>query len=79
MLASMLDQISNAEELGIRAVQLSAETIRAVGDIIKAVRRGEFSMVFVTVEFTSMANGTWKSLVSEDKQGRLPNFSDKLR
>jgi len=26
-----------------------------------------------------MANAAWKSLVSEDKQGKLPNFSRKLR
>jgi superfamily II DNA helicase RecQ len=79
LLALMSDQVRSAEEQGIRAVNLCAETIRADGEIIKAVRCGEFSMVFVTAEFTSMANGAWKSLVSEDKHGRLPNFSSKLR
>ena len=79
LLALMSDQVRSAEELGVRAVHLCAETIRADGEIIKAVRRGEFSMVFVTAEFTSMANGAWKSLVPEDKQGKLPNFLSKLQ
>jgi ATP-dependent DNA helicase RecQ len=79
LLALMADQVRSAEKLGIRAVHLCAETIRADAEIINAVRRGEFSMVFVTAEFTSMANHSWKLLVSEDKKGRLPNFSSKLQ
>jgi len=79
LLALMSDQVRSAEELEVRAVHLCAETIMADGEIIKAVRCGEFSMVFMTAEFTSMANGAWKSLVSEDKQGKLPNFSSKLQ
>ena len=48
LLASMSDQVRSAEELGVRAVHLCAETIRADGELIKAVRCGEFSMIFVT-------------------------------
>jgi superfamily II DNA helicase RecQ len=79
LLAFMACQVRSAEELGIWAVHLCAETIKADVEIIKAVRRGEFSMVFMTADFTSMANHSWKSLVSEDKKGRLPNFSSKLQ
>jgi superfamily II DNA helicase RecQ len=78
LLALMSEQVRSAEELGIRAVHLCADTIKANQGIIKAVRCGEFSIVFLTAEFMSMDNQMWKTLVSEDKQGRLPNFSSKL-
>jgi len=63
LLALMSDQVRSVEELEVQAVYLCTETIRADGEIIKAVWCGEFSIVFVTTEFTSMANRAWKSLV----------------
>jgi len=76
--ALMSEQVRSAAELGIRALHLCAETIKANQGIIKTIQCREFSIVFLTAEFTLMDNEVSKSLVSEDKQGRLPNFSSKL-
>ena len=76
--ALMSEQVWSAAELGIRVLHLCAETIKANQGIIKAIRCREFSIVFLTAEFTLMDNEVSKSLVSENKEGRLPNFSSKL-
>jgi hypothetical protein len=77
LLALMEDQVQSATAFGIKAVQLSASTIKDNPKLVEKVRQGEFSMVLVSAEFTS--SEAWKSLVREDRSGRISTFSQSLR
>jgi superfamily II DNA helicase RecQ len=45
--------VASAEEHGIRAVELCAESIEKDPRLIQKVRSGQYTMVFVSVEFTA--------------------------
>jgi superfamily II DNA helicase RecQ len=77
LLALMADQVQNALNMGIKAVQLSAATMREDPDLLRHVREGEYSMVLVAAEFT--ATEAWKSLIRDDRTGRHASFAQSLR
>jgi superfamily II DNA or RNA helicase len=77
LLALMADQVNSAGALGIKAVQLSAATMKEDPNLLNKVRGGEFSIVFVAAEFT--AGEGWRSLILDDRTGRKPNFAQSLR
>jgi ATP-dependent DNA helicase RecQ len=77
LLALMADQVRKAIELGIKAVQLCASTMKEDPHLLEKVREGEFSMVLVAAEFTG--SEAWKSLIRDDRTGRRPSFAQSLR
>jgi hypothetical protein len=77
LLALMADQVRSAAALGIKAVQLSASTMRDDPNLLNKVRGGDYSMVLVGAEFT--ASDAWKSLIRDDRTGRRPSFAQSLR
>jgi superfamily II DNA or RNA helicase len=77
LLALMADQVRSAAVLGIKAIQLSAATMREDPELLNKVRGGEYSMVLVAAEFT--ASDAWKSLIRDDRTGRVPSFAQSLR
>jgi superfamily II DNA helicase RecQ len=77
LLALMEDQVQSAIAFGIKAVQLSASTIKDDPNLLERVRLGQYSMVLVSAEFTS--SEAWKSLVREDRAGRTSAFGLSLR
>jgi superfamily II DNA helicase RecQ len=77
LLALMDDQVQSAAKFGIKAVQLSASTIKDDHKLLERVRQGAYSMVLVSAEFTS--SEAWKSLVRVDRTGRNSNFADSLK
>jgi superfamily II DNA helicase RecQ len=79
----MKDQVASAEEHGIRAVELCAESIEKDPWLIHKVRSGQYTMVSVSAEFTAPGNesSSWKQLVSQDRHGRSesPTFASRLQ
>jgi hypothetical protein len=61
----MNDPVFSAEEHGIRVVELCAESIEKDPRLIQKVRSGQYTMVFVSAEFTAPGNESWKQLVSQ--------------
>jgi superfamily II DNA helicase RecQ len=53
LLALMADQVRSAQSLGIKAVQLTADTMREDPNLLKKVRDGEYTMVLIAAEFTA--------------------------
>jgi ATP-dependent DNA helicase RecQ len=80
LLSLMKDQVASAEEHGIRAVALCAESIEKDPRLIQKVRSGQYTMVFVSAEFTAPGNESWKQLVSQNRYGRSESrtFSSRL-
>jgi superfamily II DNA helicase RecQ len=79
LLALMEDQANRARELGIDAVQVSAETIASDRQLLDKVRDGHYSMVFMAAEFTDPMHEGWRKLVREDNEGRATAFVRGLR
>jgi hypothetical protein len=77
LLALMADQVQNALKMGIKAVQLSATTMREDPELLRRVREGGYSMVLVAAEFT--ATEAWRTLIRDDRTGRNPSFAQSLR
>jgi superfamily II DNA helicase RecQ len=77
LLALMEDQVQSAMKMGIKAVQLSAVTMREDPDLLRKVREGQYSMVLVAAEFT--ATEAWRTLIRDDRTGRNPSFAQSLR
>jgi superfamily II DNA helicase RecQ len=78
----MKDQVASAEEHGIRAVELCAESIEIDPWLIhRKVRSGQYTMVFVSAEFTAPGNESWKQLISQVRHGRSesPTFASRLQ
>jgi superfamily II DNA helicase RecQ len=74
-------QVASAEEHGIRAVELCAESIEKDPRRIQKVRSGQYTMVFVSAEFTAPGNESCKQPVSQDRHGRFesPTFASSLQ
>jgi len=64
LLALMDDQVEGAARLGIRAAQISEQTIKADPDLVNKVRLGEFRLVFFQPEFCHASNGLWQSMTT---------------
>jgi ATP-dependent DNA helicase RecQ len=81
LLSLMKDQVVSAEEHGIKAVELCAETIEKDPRLIQKVRSGQYTVVFVSAEFTAPGNESWKQLVSSDRRGssESPTFASRLQ
>jgi superfamily II DNA helicase RecQ len=77
LLALMADQVQSACKMGIKAVQLSAATMREDPDLLRQVREGLYSMVLIAAEFT--ASEAWRSLIRDDRTGRNSSFAQSLR
>jgi superfamily II DNA helicase RecQ len=77
LLALMTDQVQSASVYGVKAVELSAATIRDDPQLLRKVRDGEFSMVLVSAEFTMTE--AWKTLLKEDRPRDATSFAQSLR
>jgi hypothetical protein len=64
LLALMDDQVASAARLGIKATQISEQTIKADPELVNKVRQGEFRLVFLQPEFCHGSNGLWQSMTA---------------
>jgi ATP-dependent DNA helicase RecQ len=80
LLSLMKDQVASAEEHGITAVALCAESMEKDPRLIQKVRSGQYTIIFVSAEFTAPGNESWKQLVSQYRHGRSesPTFASRL-